>query len=92
MNAVNPSGWRPEAPQAGGAHAPATATGNRALMLEERLLFEIGKRDQCGVDFEDTAKGAVRIGNLARNGVDQISNRRACIRPIAAPPTVSYRG
>ena len=70
MNAVNPSGWRPEAPEAGSGNAPATTTGNRALMLEEPLLFEIGKRDQCGVDFGDTAKGAARIGNLARNGVD----------------------
>ena len=52
MNAVNPSGWRPEAPQSGGGEMPATTTGNRALMLEEPLLFEIGKRDQTGVDFE----------------------------------------
>ena len=52
MNAVNPSGWRPEAPQSGGGDMPATTTGNRALMLEEPLLFEIGKRDQTGVDFE----------------------------------------
>ena len=70
MNAVNPSGWRPDAPQSGGGNAPATTTGNRALMLEEPLLFEIGKRDQCGVDFGDTPKGAARIGNLARGGVD----------------------
>ena len=70
MNAVNPSGWRPEAPQSGGGDMPATTTGNRALMLEEPLLFEIGKRDQTGVDFGDTGKGAARIGALARGGVD----------------------
>ena len=31
--------------------APATATGNRALMLEEKLIFEIGSTDTTGVDF-----------------------------------------
>jgi glycine dehydrogenase subunit 2 len=38
---VNPSGWRPERPT-GGAAASATFTGNRALMLEEATIFEIG--------------------------------------------------
>jgi glycine dehydrogenase subunit 2 len=50
VTAVNPSGWRPSAPAAGEGVAP-TVTGNRALMLEEPLLFEIGSRDQTGVDF-----------------------------------------
>ena len=63
MNAVNPSGWRPEAPQAGGSGPPATTTGNRALMLEEPLLFEIGKRDQCGVDF-DAARAPAKAAAL----------------------------
>ncbi|MDB5737825.1 MAG: hypothetical protein JWO65_1493, partial [Sphingomonas bacterium] len=31
---VNPSGWRPEAPTNDSAGAPATFTGNKALMLE----------------------------------------------------------
>jgi len=63
MNAVNPSGWRPEAPQSGGGDMPATTTGNRALMLEEPLLFEIGKRDQTGVDFE-AASAPAKAGAL----------------------------
>jgi glycine cleavage system P protein (glycine dehydrogenase) subunit 2 len=48
---VNPSGWRPSAPanEQGEAH---TVTGNRALMLEEPLIFEIGSTEQTGVDFE----------------------------------------
>src|SRR6185295_9129392 len=29
-----------------------TVTGNRALMLEEPLIFEIGSTEQTGVDFE----------------------------------------
>ncbi len=66
----NPSGWRPSAPIAGdGASAP-TVTGNRALMLEEPLLFEIGSRGQTGVDFEPHAAGSSRLGGLERGGVD----------------------
>ena len=69
MTAVNPSGWRPSAPEAGGSDAPQTTTGNRALMLEEPLLFEIGSRDQTGVDFEKRESGN-KLGGLARSGVD----------------------
>jgi len=48
---VNPSGWRPSTPE--NVHGEThTVTGNRALMLEEPLLFEIGSNDQSGVDFE----------------------------------------
>ena len=47
---VNPSGWRPSAP-ANAQGETGTVTGNRALMLEEPLLFEIGRSDQTGVDF-----------------------------------------
>ena len=48
---VNPSAGgraRPPTPRA----RPATVTGNRALMLEEPLLFEIGDMEPTGVDFE----------------------------------------
>ena len=64
---VNPSGWRPSAPANAEGEA-ATVTGNRVLMLEEPLLFEIGSVDQTGVDFDicsSPAKGN-RLGNLAR--------------------------
>lgn len=40
-------------PEAGDAAEAATYTGNRALMLEELLIFEMGLEDGCGVDFED---------------------------------------
>ena len=49
---VNPSGWRPSAPANSQGEAQ-TVTGNRALMLEEPLLFEIGSVDQTGVDFDE---------------------------------------
>src|SRR5439155_2952164 len=66
---VNPSGWRPTTPanEQGEAH---TVTGNRALMLEEPLLFEIGSTDQTGVDFDQPSARrdeASRIGGLARS-------------------------
>jgi glycine dehydrogenase subunit 2 len=70
VTAVNPSGWRPSAPAAGDGAAAPTVTGNRALMLEEPLLFEIGSRDQCGVDFEAAAGGVSRLGGLERQGLD----------------------
>ena len=59
---------RPTAPQAitGADSAPVTATGNRALMLEEALIFEIGSTQTTGVDFADAPKAASRLGNLAR--------------------------
>ena len=63
MNAVNPSGWRPETPQAGSGDAPMTTTGNRALMLEEPLIFEMGSRDQTGVDF-DAGRAPAKAGAL----------------------------
>ena len=55
MNALNPAGWRPEMGPAqhpdGEAVSAPTFTGNRALQLEEPLLFEIGAMDRTGVDF-----------------------------------------
>ena len=48
---VNPSGWRPTTP----ANEPGeaqTVTGNRALMLEEPLIFEIDRGETTGVDFD----------------------------------------
>ncbi len=48
---VNPSGWRPSTPAQAQGQAQ-TVTGNRALMLEEPLLFEIGDSETTGVDFE----------------------------------------
>ena len=54
MNALNPTGWRPEMGAGNDAAlASPTFTGNRALQLEEPLLFEIGAMDRTGVDFID---------------------------------------
>jgi glycine dehydrogenase subunit 2 len=62
---VNPSGWRPSAPANAEGEAQ-TVTGNRALMLEEPLLFEIGDVETTGVDFADVPASGSRLGNLSR--------------------------
>ncbi len=63
---VNASGWKPEMHDAEG-DAPATFTGNRALMLEEGLIFEIGDATRTGVDLPQPPKVASRLGGLERN-------------------------
>ena len=65
MTALNPAGWRPEMTAAGGADDNTTFTGNRALMLEEALIFEIGSTATTGVDFDEAAPPA-DLGALAR--------------------------
>ncbi|MDB5695123.1 MAG: aminomethyl-transferring glycine dehydrogenase subunit GcvPB [Sphingomonas bacterium] len=62
---INQSGWRPERPNAGGQGTP-THTGNKALMLEERLIFEIGTDRTTGVDFAAGDVAHDRLGGLTR--------------------------
>jgi len=64
---INQSGWRPELGEASNEDGDATFTGNRALMLEEPLLFEIGDTRTTGVDFDAPAAGSSRLGGLDRN-------------------------
>jgi glycine dehydrogenase subunit 2 len=64
---VNPSGWRPAAPEAAGEHGPQTVTGNRALMLEEPLIFEIDRGQTTGVDLPNSKVTGGRLGGLERN-------------------------
>ena len=71
---INPSGWRPASPSDVHGDAPtlgpATTTGNRALMLEEPLLFEIGSREQTGVDFDHRPESSDALGGLLRTSLD----------------------
>ncbi|GGB64629.1 aminomethyl-transferring glycine dehydrogenase subunit GcvPB [Blastomonas aquatica] len=46
--------------------AQPTSTGNRALMLEEALIFEISDSTRTGVDLLDAPKVASRLGGLER--------------------------
>ena len=62
---INQSGWRPERPTESGHGAP-THTGNKALMLEEPLIFEIGDTQTTGVDFAEGDVHHDRLGALTR--------------------------
>ncbi|HVI97811.1 MAG TPA: aminomethyl-transferring glycine dehydrogenase subunit GcvPB [Sphingomonas sp.] len=78
---LNQSGWRPEAPQAGGSET-ATFTGNRALMLEEPLIFEIGSTETTGVDFNPTPP---LQGRGWGGGVPQAPDSRKIPTPNPSP-------
>jgi glycine dehydrogenase subunit 2 len=71
MNVMNPSGWKPEitsaTTDAPATDAPATFTGNRALMLNEALIFEIGTLETTGVDLADAPQITSRLGGLERS-------------------------
>ena len=41
-----------------------TFTGNRALQIEEKLLFEIGREEVTGVDVPEPDKITFRLGGL----------------------------
>ncbi len=65
---VNPSGWRPSAPVDADGRGE-TVTGNRALQLEEPLLFEIGDTETTGVDFDCApAKAGAQTESLPSQG------------------------
>ncbi|TMJ11258.1 MAG: aminomethyl-transferring glycine dehydrogenase subunit GcvPB, partial [Alphaproteobacteria bacterium] len=55
---------RPESADAGETQ---TWTGNRALMLEEPLIFELGEEEGCGVDIDGAKEGHTRLAGLERN-------------------------
>jgi len=67
MNAPNKSGWKPRMEMADSGGAGVTTTGNRALMLEEPLIFEIGHAETTGVDLPEIDPNATsRLGGLDR--------------------------
>ena len=68
MNAPNQSGWKPGTPvqDHNAMSGPDTVTGNRALMLEEPLLFEIGHVETTGVDLPEPSGAATRLGGMER--------------------------
>ncbi|MEO0591099.1 MAG: aminomethyl-transferring glycine dehydrogenase subunit GcvPB [Pseudomonadota bacterium] len=67
MNAPNKSGWKPTMEVADATGDMVTTTGNRALMLEEPLIFEIGKAETTGVDLPEVDETAPnRLSGLDR--------------------------
>ncbi|MEL6708518.1 MAG: aminomethyl-transferring glycine dehydrogenase subunit GcvPB [Pseudomonadota bacterium] len=68
MNAPNKSGWKPSMEVADASGEMVTTTGNRALMLEEPLIFEIGKAETTGVDLPEIDESATnRMGGFDRD-------------------------
>jgi len=59
---------RPTAPGETIAAKPATFTGNKALQVEEALLFEIGRAEVTGVDLDEPEVFMPRLGGLERKG------------------------
>jgi glycine dehydrogenase subunit 2 len=57
---------RPTTPENANVSERQTFTGNRALQLEEPLLFEIGRMETCGVDIDTPDAFTPRLGNLKR--------------------------
>jgi len=54
MSAVNPSGWQPSMGAANDHVGDVvTSSGDRGLLLEEPLSFEIGSAGKCGVDLDE---------------------------------------
>ncbi|MGA2128878.1 MAG: aminotransferase class V-fold PLP-dependent enzyme, partial [Xanthobacteraceae bacterium] len=48
------------------AHAPRTFTGNRALAIEEALIFETGRPEVTGVDLDEPQDFTPRLGRHRR--------------------------
>jgi glycine dehydrogenase subunit 2 len=62
-----PTQAHPVTPGGSDAAGRSTFTGNRALQIEEPLLFEIGREDVSGVDLYEPAEVKDRLGGLARS-------------------------
>jgi len=62
-------GGRPTSAQGGGSSGSPTFTGNRALVIEEPLLFEVGDVSKTGVDFDEPEVHDTRLGGLERSGI-----------------------
>jgi glycine dehydrogenase subunit 2 len=82
MSTINQSGWRPEM-SANNDAGGATFTGNRALMLEEALIFEIGDCNTTGVDLAEAPAVKSHLGGLERN-------RQIGLPGLSEPQTVRH--
>ena len=58
---------RPTQPETAAQSDRPTFTGNKALQIEEPLLFEIGRTDVSGVDIDEPAPHRSRLGAHARS-------------------------
>jgi hypothetical protein len=71
---------------------PRASTGNRALMLEEALIFEMGDVDTTGVDVEDCApaKAGAQSGFLLSQEHKLYRNRPIGLPGLSEPETVRH--
>src|SRR5439155_12089626 len=60
---------RPTQPIEALSTAPNTFTGNRALRIEEALIFETGRPEVTGVDLDEPANFKARLGGLERKKI-----------------------
>ncbi len=60
---------RPTSSGEAGTGIHSTFTGNKALMIEEALIFEIGTTETTGVDFAEPAPVVSRLGGLERQNI-----------------------
>ncbi|MGL5837895.1 MAG: aminomethyl-transferring glycine dehydrogenase subunit GcvPB [Sphingorhabdus sp.] len=79
---INQSGWKPTM-TANDAVTSPTYTENRALMLEEKLIFEIGDTQTTGVDLDAPPQVQSRLGGLERN-------REIGLPGLSEPETVRH--
>lgn len=83
---MNTQGRPTAAGDAGAAFRPKTFTGNRALDMEEPLLFEIGRLDVTGVDldepeaFEAELGAHVRTAKIGLPGLSEPETMRHYVR------------
>jgi glycine dehydrogenase subunit 2 len=62
-------GGRPTSAQGGQTSDHPTFTGNKALQIEEPLIFEVGDVGKTGVDFEEPEAHETRLGGLERQSI-----------------------
>ncbi|MGB7653992.1 MAG: aminomethyl-transferring glycine dehydrogenase subunit GcvPB [Novosphingobium sp.] len=85
MSTVNAGGWRPEMGSAQDDAAPrVTNSGDRALMLEEALIFELREPGTTGVDFDDAVgEPLAGLGKFLRR-------EQAALPGLSEPETVRH--
>ena len=85
MTALNPSGWRPAiAVDDLPGEALATSSGDRGLMLEEPLIFELGQLGTCGVDLEEPE------GDILPGLTRFVRQAEAALPGLTEPETVRH--
>ncbi len=57
---------RPTAPSVANSNEVATVSGNKGLLQDEKLIFEIGTPRRSGVDFGEVPSGKSRLGGMER--------------------------